>query len=93
MTVPPSRSYRHGKRGRHRHATSPETKRWAEVSGTAWLSSEPETGHVDVRVDPPQAVSEAPTASIPAAPPPSCPSWLDEADYQALLELREGLQA
>jgi hypothetical protein len=28
MSIPQSRSYRNGKRGRHKHKTSPETKRW-----------------------------------------------------------------
>lgn len=28
MSVQPSRSYKAGKRGRHKHATSRETRRW-----------------------------------------------------------------
>ena len=41
MTDRPSRSYKHGRRGRHKHADSPETKRWEQISGTAWLVGEP----------------------------------------------------
>jgi hypothetical protein len=88
-----ARGYRHGRRGRHKHATSSETKRWSEIAvGTAWLSSETENGQADGRADPSQALSVAPVASVPAAPPPERPGWMDEADYQALLDLREGLE-
>ena len=91
MTDRPSRSYKHGRRGRHKHADSPETKRWELISGTAWLSGDAENGLVDGRVDPSQAVSEAPAASIPSAPPLLCPSWLDEGAYAKLLELKDAL--
>lgn len=71
MSIPPSRSYRHGLRGRHKHSTSPETRAWEQISGTAWLanSAEPENAQADGHVDPSQADSVAPVASIPAAPP------------------------
>ena len=92
VTDRPSRSYKLGRRGRHKGASSPETRRWTEISaGTAWLSGDAGNGDVDGHPDPSQAVTEAPTASIPVAPPPPCPPWLDEAAYAALLDLRKGL--
>lgn len=103
MTMPPSRSYRHGLRGRHKHATSPETKKWAEIyAGTAWLDTVPSDvvattsgnghvdGHVDGRVDPPQAASVAATTSNHDPGAPSMPSWLTADAYEALLKLKEG---
>lgn len=90
VTAPPSRSYRHGKR--HKGASSPETRRWTEVSAdTAWLGTE--DGHADVHADLPQPLSGAPTTSNHDPVAPSMPSWLTPDVYEALLELREGLQA
>jgi len=44
VSRPPSRSYRAGKRGRHRHRTSPETKAWERdflpPSQPAWMAGE-----------------------------------------------------
>lgn len=44
MSVPPSRSFRAGKRGRHRHVTSPETRRWNHEhlipERPPWMSTE-----------------------------------------------------
>ena len=80
MTDRPSRSYKHGRRGRHKHAVSPETKRWEQISGTAWLVGEPA----------PEGAPKLDHAMIefPPTRPPERPGWMDEAAYAALLELR-----
>jgi hypothetical protein len=79
--ISPSYSYRHGKRGRHKRAESPETRAWEQISvDAAWLGTE--NGRVDDHVDPSQS---DPTA------PPKRPPWMDEATYQRLAKLREAL--
>lgn len=44
MTITPGRSFVAGKRGRHKHATSPETKRWNAQhlipQRPSWMSDE-----------------------------------------------------
>jgi hypothetical protein len=71
---------RHDNRGRHRRATSPETAAWHRfLAEKEWLQL---PGH------------EEPVAAIPTMVEPVLPArppWLDEAEYEALLELRERL--
>jgi hypothetical protein len=78
-------------RGRHKGRRSRETKRWHEFAATNdWLQPA-EVGHVDDRADPSQAIRAAPAKPSPPRVkdlPAGCPSWLDPAEYEALLELR-----
>lgn len=74
----PSRSERAGRRGRHRHVDSPETRAWHELAADAeWL----DPAYVVPTVEP-----------LPPVLPPACPGWLDRSEYEALLELRARVQ-
>lgn len=67
-------------RGRHKGANSPETRAWRDVAEKVdgW-KPEPKRKPKDSGVD----------RSTPA---PAKPAWLDQAEYEALVELRRGLR-
>ena len=68
-------------RGRHKAASSPETKRFLAFEAP-WL----EPGWQ------PEPVAAVETSSATEeVPPPARPPWLDPAEYEALLELRRKL--
>jgi len=69
----------HG-RGRHRNARSPEPKRWLEVAPT-----------VDRWKPEPKRKRSKPNTTRVSDLPPERPSWMDEREYAALIELREEL--
>ena len=69
-------------RGRHRKASSPETRKWLEVAPKVdgW---KPEA----------QAEPKRRRRSKPKlGPEPAKPPWMDAGEYAALVELRKGLR-
>jgi hypothetical protein len=64
-------------------------------AGTAWLAGAAEKGQVDGRGDPSQAGGAAPQtpANRNTDLLPERPGWMDEAAYEALLDLQRRLQA
>jgi hypothetical protein len=73
-------------RGRHRNASSPETRAWAVLSEQAdWLKAEAEDASSPATKRRPRRTRPLPTR------PPDRPAWMDEGEFQALLELRARL--
>jgi hypothetical protein len=72
----------HDGHGRHRRASSPETRAWHEfLMAKDWLQPQSK----------PKRSSKTTTKPKPLEPAPAQPSWMDSGEYEALLELRARL--